>query len=85
MAGFGILSTILSSTLISGLVLRLCQPIRSAPFLFYQGTFYQAGMTDDAKAKIQEPWNELARAIGRQIARDEREGRSGQHIDDTKE
>ena len=27
-----------------------------------------------------EQWFEVARAIGRQIARDERDGRSGQHI-----
>ena len=30
-----------------------------------------------------EQWLEIARAIGRQMARDEREGRAGPHIGDT--
>jgi hypothetical protein len=30
-----------------------------------------------------EQWLEIARAIGRQMARDERDGRSGPHIEDT--
>jgi hypothetical protein len=40
------------------------------PFLYFQGTFYQAGMSAETTASIAEPFFELARALGRHDARE---------------
>jgi hypothetical protein len=43
---------------------------RDGPYLFYRGTFYRTGMTAETKARLDEPWLELADALGRAVARE---------------